>query len=107
MQEEIRMEKKIFKVAAANMDCELGDVKANLKKMEVFCREAAGEGALAICFPELATTGYSPVMIGEKYYEISESIPGPGTDFLCRVAKDNGIYIVRNLGKKFCSGQAL
>ena len=28
------MEKKIFKAAAANMDCVLGDVAANLKKME-------------------------------------------------------------------------
>ena len=32
------MEKKIFKVAAANMDCELGNVSANLKKMESMCK---------------------------------------------------------------------
>ena len=56
------METKKFKAAAVNMDCELGNVKANLKKMEAFCKEAAANGALAICFPELATTGYSPVM---------------------------------------------
>ena len=58
------METKKFKVAAANMDCVLGDVQANLKKMEQMCKEASANGCTAICFPELATTGYSPVMIG-------------------------------------------
>ena len=69
------MEKKIFKVAAANMDCELGNVSANLKKMESMCKEASSKGCSAILFPELAVTGYSPVLIGEKFYEISEPIP--------------------------------
>lgn len=72
------MEKKIFKAAAANMDCVLGDVAANLKKMEKMCIEASKEGASAIVFPELAVTGYSPVLIAEKFYEISE--PGSGTE---------------------------
>ncbi len=94
------MEKKIFKVAAANMDCELGNVSANLKKMESMCREASSKGCSAILFPELAVTGYSPVLIGEKFYEISEPIPGPSTDFLCEVAKSTGMYIVTGFSEK-------
>ncbi|MEA4972149.1 MAG: nitrilase-related carbon-nitrogen hydrolase [Candidatus Metalachnospira sp.] len=94
------MEKKKFIVAAANMDCTLGVVSENLKKMEAICKEASIKGAQAICFPELATTGYSPVLIGEKYYEISEQIPGPSTDFLCEVAKATGLYIVTGISEK-------
>ena len=94
------MNKKIFKAAAVNMDCELGNVKANLKKMADFCKEASAKGALAICFPELATTGYSPTILGEKYYEISEPIPGPSTNYLCKVAKATGLYIVTGISEK-------
>ena len=100
------MNKKIFKAAAVNMDCVLGDVKANLKKMAEFCKEASAKGALAICFPELATTGYSPTILGEKYYEISEPIPGPTTNYLCKLAKSTGLYIVTGISeKKQRSGQ--
>lgn len=94
------MSKDIFKVAAAQMDCTLGDVPANLEKMEKMCKEAAANGAQVICFPELATTGYSPVLIGTKYYEISEPIPGPSTEFLGRVAKENNIYIVTGISEQ-------
>ncbi len=94
------MEKKKFKVAAANMDCTLGVVSENLKKMESMCKEAAANGASAICFPELATTGYSPVLIAEKFFEISETVPGPSTDFLCEVAKATGLYIITGISEK-------
>lgn len=94
------MNKKIFKAAAANMDCVLGDTKANLKKMADICKEASAKGALAICFPELATTGYSPTILGDKYYEISEPIPGPTTNLLCKVAKSTGLYIVTGISEK-------
>ena len=40
------MNKKIFKAAAVNMDCVLGDVKANLKKMAEFCKEGACKDTL-------------------------------------------------------------
>lgn len=76
------------KLPALDQCVSLGDVSANLEKME------------AICFPELATTGYSPVLIGEKYFDISEPIPGPSTDFLCAVAKATGLYIVTGISEK-------
>lgn len=94
------MKKEIFKVAAAQMDCVLGDVPANLKKMEKMTVEAAGKGAKVILFPELCTTGYSPELIGEKYYTISEPIPGPSTEFLGKVAKENDIYIITGISEQ-------
>ena len=61
------MEKKKFIVAAANMDCRLGDVKYNLNHMKEICEEAAGKGTLAIVFPELATTSKRKTILGENY----------------------------------------
>lgn len=94
------MNEKTFRVAAAQMDCVLGDVKKNIEKMKEMVMEAAKNGAQVICFPELATTGYSPTMIGEKYYTISEEIPGPTTEFLGNVARENNIYIVTGISEK-------
>ena len=102
------MNKKIFKAAAVNMDCELGNVKANLKKMADFCKEASTKGALAICFPELATTGYSPTILGEKYYEISEPIPGTLNKLSVQGCKGNRtLYRDRYLRKERCAGKTL
>ena len=96
----MNMENGIFKVAAAQMDCTLGVVSENLKKMESMCIEASEHGAEVICFPELATTGYSPVLIGEKYYEISEPIPGPSTEFLGEVARKTNLYIITGISEQ-------
>jgi predicted amidohydrolase len=94
------MENKRFKVAAAQMDCVLGVVQPNLEKMKDMCQEAAKQGAIAICFPEVATTGYSPVLINERFYEISEPIPGPATEFLSGAAMENHIYIITGISEK-------
>ena len=88
------MSHQSFKVATAQMECALGDVAANVKKIILMSAEAASNGAKAVCFPEIAVTGYSPTTISEKYYEISEPVPGKTTDLLCKAAKDSGIYIV-------------
>lgn len=91
---------RTFTVAAAQMACELGDPAANLAKITEMAREAAAHGATAVCFPELAIPGYSPTTIAERYYEISEPVPGPSTEALCACARDNGIYIVAGLSER-------
>lgn len=89
-----------FTVAAAQMECKLGDVDANIAKIADMATEAASKGAKAICFPELCIPGYSPSTIAEKYYEISEPVPGPSSDILCKVAQDNDIYIVAGISEQ-------
>jgi predicted amidohydrolase len=47
------------RIAAAQISCSVGDVAANLKKIEEFTRAAHAKGAELIVFPEMADTGYS------------------------------------------------
>jgi predicted amidohydrolase len=44
-----------------------------------------------LCFPELATTGYS---LNARWRKFSETIPGPTTEKLSRIANEYGFYVV-------------
>lgn len=48
-----------MRVALAQIDCDLGDVAANLLRAEAVIAEAKGLGAELVVFPELNLTGYS------------------------------------------------
>ena len=58
-----------------------------------FVVDAASRGADIVCLPE----AMSMVGTGLDYAEASEPVPGPGTEFLGRVARDNTVYIVAGL----------
>jgi predicted amidohydrolase len=51
------------KIAAAQIDCSLGDVDANIRKIRDFSERAKEAGAELIVFPEMADTGYSMPVI--------------------------------------------
>lgn len=82
------------------MDCYEADTKRNVDKMIRMVKEAAGHGAQVITFPELATTGYNPPVIGDRFYSISEPIPGPCTDRLAQAARENEVYIITGISEK-------
>ncbi len=48
-----------MKIAAAQISCALGDLKANLCKVREFSARAKESGAGLVVFPEMADTGYS------------------------------------------------
>jgi 5-aminopentanamidase len=47
-----------MKIAAVQMDVAFADSEKNLQKISTYARQAAGEGAKLIVFPECAITGY-------------------------------------------------
>ena len=47
-----------FRVSAVQMDVRLGEKAANLERMDGFARQAAGEGAGLVVFPECVLAGY-------------------------------------------------
>ncbi|HGJ5856398.1 nitrilase-related carbon-nitrogen hydrolase [Arsenophonus nasoniae] len=63
----------MIKVSIAQTDAILGDKEKNLQCLENYCYRAKENDAQIICFPELATTGYSPSLLGEQYYSLSET----------------------------------
>ena len=52
-----------MKIAAAQIDCALGDIDANVRKMRDFASRAKEASADLVVFPEMADTGYSMPVI--------------------------------------------
>lgn len=77
--------------AAIQMNCELGEVEANIGKAGRLIEKAASKGAQLAVLPELFNTGYR---VEEKDGELSESIPGPTTEWMIAQAQKHGIYLV-------------
>ena len=97
-----------FKLAVAQMDCVLGDVAANLERMDSLVGAAAAQGATVAVLPELATTGY---FVGDRIDTLAETIPGPTTDALGQIARRHQCYVVAGMierdGDRYYNSAAL
>jgi predicted amidohydrolase len=84
---------KTAKVAVVQMDCTTLDKAANLQKVETMLREsrATEKGVDLVCFPEGFATGFS---LGNDFYNVAESIPGPTTEAMSALARRLNTYIV-------------
>ncbi len=63
-----------MKIAAAQIDCVLGDISANVQKMRDFAERAKAAGAELVVFPEMADTGYAMAVIREQARPWSEGV---------------------------------
>lgn len=96
---------KVVSIACVNFATVWGDKEANLKKIKGFTEQAAGQGNDLVVFPELALTGYEcseDVAEGgcSMHRELAETIPGPSTEEIARIAKETGIYVVFGMPEK-------
>ena len=69
----------------------------NLARMETWADRAARRGAGTVCFPELNISGYT---LKEKVDSFAETIPGPSTDAVVRMAKNYNLLILAGLTEK-------
>src|SRR5512145_207349 len=67
---------------------------ANVHKAEALARQAAGNGAKIVCFPELCTTIYFCYDRDPRFFALAEPIPGPSVDRMRKVARDTGTVLV-------------
>lgn len=77
-------------VAVAQMDCVLGDVPANLERIERLSRDAQAGGAQLVILPECATTGY---FVGDRVRELATPADGPVVARLARLAADLDVHL--------------
>jgi predicted amidohydrolase len=68
----------------------------NLGKYAELVRKAATQKADIVCLPESITM----VGTGQGYVQASQPIPGPATEFLGKVARENHVYIVAGILEK-------
>jgi predicted amidohydrolase len=83
-------------IAVIQMDCELKEKEANLRKAEQYIDEI-GERADLVVLPELFTTGYKLDAIGSDLFRMAESIPGPTVEVLAEKAKKYNTAIIANI----------
>lgn len=99
-----------FKAAAVQASSVFLNVDATVDKSISIIKEAAGNGASLIAFPEVFVAGYpywnwimTPVQ-GSKWYEQlyvnSITVPGPEVDRICEAAKENNIHIVIGVNER-------
>jgi len=93
-----------FKIALAQISCEIGNKKENIKKMEEYIAKAKEQDARLVIFPELSLTGY---VVRDQIYELAETIPGPSTKVIEKIAKKHKAHIIFGMPELSEKTQAL
>jgi predicted amidohydrolase len=83
-------------VGLAQLNSDLGNNTANLRRAEEYIDRAASEGCDLVMFPELYLQGYRA---DELFVDTAEPIPGPTTARLEVLARERDIYIVMGMGR--------
>ena len=96
-------------VAAIQFRTKFGDPVDNRKRLEPYIRTAAGHGAKIVVLPETAITGYTSEELNRTWHlkgrtlrdeftgvdplPVAETVPGPSTDQLGKLAGELKIYL--------------
>jgi len=91
------------KIGTVQMSC-TKEPSANLEKAIQKVREAAAAGAQIVCLQELFTSLYFCDVEDYENFKLAETIPGPSTDALCKVAQESGVVIIASLFEKRAQG---
>jgi N-carbamoylputrescine amidase len=91
------------KIALVQMRCGAEPAK-NLAHAIEFIRDAAKKGAEIICLPELFRSQYFCQLEDHDNFSLAETIPGPSTDVLTKLARELGIVIIASLFERRSAG---
>jgi N-carbamoylputrescine amidase len=80
------------------------DVASNLQRTERLVREAARKGAQIVCLKELFQSPYFCKSQQSDRFDLAESIPGPTTDAMQRLAKELAIVMVVPIFERQAAG---
>jgi len=94
---------RLTKVAAIQLDCST-DIEDNIAKTIAQIVAAANDGAKLICLQELFASRYFCQSEDHDQFSLAQSIPGPTTDRLCQVAKENQVVIVAGIFERRAAG---
>jgi N-carbamoylputrescine amidase len=80
------------------------DPDANLETAATKVREAARLGANIVCLPELFRAQYFCQREDIRLFDLAEPIPGPSTEVLGKVAREEGVVVVASLFERRAAG---
>ncbi len=92
-----------FTAGLVQMTCST-DQSENLEKAVARVREAAAQGAQIVCLQELFTSQYFCREEDARLFDLAETIPGPSTETLGRIARELGIVIIASLFERRAKG---
>lgn len=76
----------------------------NLKKAVKWIEKAADKGAQVICLPELFRSQYFCQSENIDYFDLAETIPGPSTHAISKVAKKKKVVVIVPVFEKRATG---
>ncbi|HEY1859212.1 MAG TPA: carbon-nitrogen hydrolase [Gemmataceae bacterium] len=94
---------KSFTLALVQMRCD-ADADANLEKAVAGIRQAAKAGAHVVCLQELFRTPYFCQKQDPSLFDLAETIPGPSTERLGKVAREAGQVVIASLFEHRAAG---
>jgi N-carbamoylputrescine amidase len=92
-----------FRIGLVQMACST-DPDDNLERAIDGIRTAAGRGANVVCLQELFRSQYFCREEDARLFDLAETIPGPSTERLSTVARENNVVIVASLFEKRAQG---
>jgi N-carbamoylputrescine amidase len=93
----------IVKVALVQMSCDQKP-ESNLKKAIARIGEAAKKGAQIVCLQELFRSQYFCQTEDIELFNLAETIPGPTTDALSKVAGQKKVVIIASIFERRAAG---
>lgn len=85
--------KKKFKIGLIQIALS-DDLDKNLNKAIEWIEKAAKKGSQVICLPELFRSKYFCQSEDIRYFDLAEIIPGPSTEAISKVAKQNKVVVI-------------
>lgn len=94
---------KKFRVGLVQTTCS-SDPQENLEKAVGKIREAAAQGAQIVCLQELFRSQYFCREENAALFDLAETIPGPSTETIGKVAREAKVSVVASLFEKRATG---
>ncbi len=91
------------RIGLVQMSCGV-DTAGNLDRAADRVREAARAGANVVCLPELFRAQYFCQREEHALFDTAEPIPGPSTERLGAVAKEEGVVVIASLFERRTAG---
>ncbi len=92
-----------YRVGVVQMRC-TPDPDENLERAVSMVRDAARQGASVVCLPELFRAQYFCQREDTALFDLAEPIPGPSTERLGAVAREEKVTIIASLFERRAAG---
>jgi N-carbamoylputrescine amidase len=92
-----------FKIGLVQMSCG-PEIEDNLNKAVFLIKEAVNRGAQIVCLQELFRSQYFCQKEDPALFDLAEPIPGPTTEALADVARNNQVVIVASIFERRDAG---